>query len=138
MLTKFHLPPKVRPVSRIELVGAVVAESKTGRISLRASGENCQLNYSHFSKTFLLSNIRYLVGEQNRLRLKKFHSVCCRSGLSLEVLISDAVVARVGTRSQPGPLSRLLSLGPVELRFIPLLTSSLRGSTTAERGQSSS
>lgn len=114
-------------MSRVELVGALVAESQTGKISLKASGENCQLIYSDFPKYSLLSNVRYLVEERNRLRLKNFHSACFKLGLSLDVLVSDAVVARVGRQTQPGPLSKLLALGPIELRFIPLLTSSLRG-----------
>jgi hypothetical protein len=125
-------------MSRVEVVGAVIAESQMGKISLKANGENCQLIYSNFPKHSLLANVRYLAGERNRLRLKNFHSACSKLGLSMDVLVSNAVVARLGTRTQPGPLSKLLALGPIELRFIPLLTSSFRGQTTEETGQASS
>lgn len=119
-------------MSRVEVLGTVVAENQLGQISLKGDGDNCQLIYSNFPKTFLLSNVRYLAGSRNRLYLRNFQSTCSKLGLSMEVLVSDAVVARVGTRTRPGPLSKLLAMGEIELRFIPLLTSSLRGHAIKE------
>lgn len=120
------------------MLGTIVAEGQMGKISLKGDGENCQLIYSDFPKYSLLSKVRYLVEERNRLRLKNFHSACFKLGLTMDVVVSDAVVARVGTQTQPGPLSKLLALGPIELRFLPLLASSLRGHKNKERVQAPS
>lgn len=112
-------------MSRIEVLGALTAESQTGKISLKADGESCQLICNNFPKSALLSNVLFLAEEENRQRLKNCHSSFAALGLSVDVLVKGTVVAKMGREAQPGALSRLLGMGSIELRVIPFMASIL-------------
>lgn len=116
----------VEEMSRIEVLGALTAESQTGKISLKADGESCQLSCNNFPKSALLSNVLLFVEAGNRRSLKKCHSAFAASGLSVDVMVRGVLVAKMGREARPGALSRLLGMGSIELRLIPFLTSMLK------------
>jgi hypothetical protein len=59
-------------------------------------------------------------------RLPALARLAASAGVTAEVRIGDAVVAVVGTDADPGRVSRLLSLGPVEVRSTELAAAALR------------
>ena len=59
-------------------------------------------------------------------RLPALARLAASAGVTAEVRIGDAIVAVGGTDADPGRVSRLLSLGPVEVRSTELAAAALR------------
>ena len=61
---------------------------------------------------------------QRRQRLFGYaHAGLDRADLMVELHVSQRLIALIGPRARPGLLARLLGLGPVELRILPILLS---------------
>lgn len=64
--------------------------------------------------------------QSERERLPDLSQVLVEAGLTAEVRVGSAVLAVAGTGAAPGTVSRLLALGPVEIRPGALVPAVLR------------
>jgi hypothetical protein len=55
--------------------------------------------------------------------LDTLHDVLKTSDLAIEFRIAHRVIALIGPQSKPGFLSRIVGLGPLELKIVPILLS---------------
>jgi hypothetical protein len=68
--------------------------------------------------------LKQLSDRQRRQRLIGYaHDGLDRADLMVELRVSQRLIARIGPRARPGLWSRLLGLGPVELKIVPILLS---------------
>ena len=68
--------------------------------------------------------LKQLSERQRRQRLfGHIHDGLDRADLMVELHVSQRLIARIGPRVRPGVWSRLLGLGPVELKIVPILLS---------------
>ncbi len=70
------------------------------------------------------AGFRLLRGEQDQF--PALSRVLSEAGLTAEIRVGSAVIAVAGTDADPGALSDLLSLGPVEVRLRALGPAALR------------
>ncbi|MEF8812992.1 MAG: hypothetical protein V5A55_04140 [Halovenus sp.] len=102
--------------------------SVTANLSVTADGVDLAISTVgdrlHVQVPPVWAGFRLLRGEQERL--PALSRVLSEAELTAEIRVGSAVVAVAGSDADPGKLSELLSLGPVEIRLRELGPAALR------------
>lgn len=85
-------------------------------VNVRADGSTVVVELSSFRAGTSLLGLVPLQGRAGAQHLARFNDALRMADLTVEVRVREDTVARLGAKAQAGSVSRLLSLGEVEVR----------------------
>lgn len=111
-----------RPKS--DIFGTLVLSSASADLIVQADGEEITVSLPRVASTELSQLNRKVRFHLDSLNL--FHHALSDMGVRLEVKLSGRTIAVLGRDSHPGLLSKLLSVSPLQVKLLPLMSALLR------------
>ncbi len=119
-----------RPKS--DIFGTLVLSSASADLIVQADGEEITVSLPSVASSELSELNKKVQFHLNALNL--FHHALSDMGVRLVVKLSGRTIAVLGRDSHPGLLSRLLSVAPLQVKLLPLMSALLRQKNSMGNG----
>ncbi len=119
-----------RKPGALDVVGQILVEMDGESASIEARGDRIVLGLNDFRAVSRLGRLGR--GRSRRESIRRIHDALTASGLTLELVVGGSTVGLLGERARAGLASRILGLGPLEIRAGGVLGSWARRPGRAE------
>ncbi len=102
----------------LDIAGSVSISANDQQMRFWGDGEIVHLNLENSSAGAQLLKLTPAKDSKKQL-LAKIHQSLCFADITLQVDLNGRMIGRLGKRARPGLWSRILGLGPMQIRLFP-------------------